>query len=250
MEPSPTISYEQADAHYALLQSLKAQGLFHPSGPHATTSNVQWFESNETLTPERADLHEEITDHVLNGTLGQYNRGEHIPSDLPAPPRQQDHPIAILLAGPPGSGKSTAKREVFGEIEGKPADPAITSGLPSSAFVLIDVDEIKTSLINQAREDGSLDTFIKPEQVKELENQGEVFSDLDFASLVHNESSIIGDNARREAIKQRCNIVFDQVCAHAPSTQDLVHLLAEEGYSVRVIELQATRELNRPGFCS
>lgn len=238
------MSYEQADAHYAILQSLKDQGLFDPSGPHATISNPQWFRASNRARFMRSLMHEEITRHILNGTLGQYNRGEHIPSDFPTPPRQVDHPIAILLAGPPGSGKSTAKREVFGEIEGKPADTSITSGLPPSDFVLIDVDEIKTSLINQARTDGSLDTFIKPEQVKELEHQGEIFSDLDFASLVHNESSLIGNNAKRQAIKQRCHIVFDQVCASSRQTQTLVNKLAEAGYSVRVVELQATRELS------
>lgn len=238
------MTYEQADTHYALLQSLKEEGFFNPSGQHATTSNPQWFDTEGSPTPERKKFHNEIQRHALNGTLAQFNQGQPIPASQPMPPRQLERPIAILLAGPPGSGKSTAKREVFGEIEGKPADPSITSGLSSSDFVLIDVDEIKTSLINQARADGSLDTFIKPEQVRTLESDGERFSDLDFASLVHAESAFIGDHIQQEAIAQRCNIVFDQVCAHAPSTHSLVDELAQAGYCVRVIELQATRELS------
>ena len=48
--------------------------------------------------------------------------------------------------------------------------------------MVIDADNIKTMLLEQASKDGSLDSFIKPASFKALEDFGVSFSPLEFAS--------------------------------------------------------------------
>ena len=100
------------------------------------------------------------------------------------------------------------------------------------------------ALIEQARRDGSLESWIKPQAVRDLEAAGEHFSSLDLASLVHEESSLIADEARHNAIAQRRNVVFDQVCSSPTKTAQLVDQLSAAGYKVSVVEIHATREFS------
>ncbi len=153
----------------------------------------------------------------------------------PAGWRTSGRSVAILLAGSPGSGKSTSLGEVFSR-----GDDEVAGGRPREVFTVIDADEVKGRLIEQARCDGSLESFIKPGVVRDLEAVGEVFSDLDLASLVHEESSMIAREARIRAVSERRDLVVDQVCSSPRKTAELV----ASGYRVSVVEINATREFS------
>ncbi|WP_196716717.1 zeta toxin family protein [Actinomyces trachealis] len=157
----------------------------------------------------------------------------------PAGWRTSGRSVAILLAGSPGSGKSTSLGEVFSR-----GDDEVTGGRPREAFTVIDADEVKGRLIEQARCDGSLESFIKPGVVRDLEAVGEVFSDLDLASLVHEESSMIARKVRIRAVSERRDLVVDQVCSSPRKTAELVDELVASGYRVSVVEINATREFS------
>jgi hypothetical protein len=144
-----------------------------------------------------------------------------------------------LLAGPPGSGKSTSLHTIFAS-----QDNQITNGLDRSDFVVIDADEIKSLLIDQARKDGTLDSFIKSEAIHQREAGGEIFSDLDFSSLVHAESSLIADNLTRLAIKNGYNVIIDQVGAKEVSVREYVNLLKDNGFSISAVKISASREFS------
>ncbi len=144
--------------------------------------------------------------------------------------------MAILLAGPPGSGKFSARRALF-----QAGDEQITGGLKDSDFVTIDADTIKEQLLEAAEQDGALQNFLTPPEAKALQAQGETFSKLDFASLVHEESSIITKRCQQAAIEQRRNLILDQVCSNSAKTSALVEKLATQGYSVRVVEIHAEK---------
>lgn len=224
---SETPSLEWIASHYSLLQELEPH-LRHDA-PTATVNNPEWFRFDSkgklVALQSRADLHNQIITEFFQG-------------HSPAPEGQT--PVAIVLAGPPGSGKSTSLHTLFNQ-----GDTHITGGLSRNDFVVIDADAIKTALIKQARADGSLDSFIKPAVVRQLEAQaGEVFSDLDLASLVHTESSLIARKVRSFAVRSGYNVIIDQVSAKKRPVTELFESLEAQGYSARVVEIDASRSFS------
>lgn len=71
---------------------------------------------------------------------------------------------AIVLAGPPGAGKSTAQHALIRQ----------TRTLPEH-WLVINADDFKDELLEQALADGSYDSYLMPEEVRELEAAGERF---------------------------------------------------------------------------
>lgn len=214
----------QAIGHYQHLQTIRDRGGLDPKGPNASISNRQWFKENGNRTRQRRELH----DRIAQETLGPQSSTSQV-----------NPPIAILLAGPPGSGKSSARRTLFDT-----GDERITGGLDSSDFVTIDADGIKEQLLDIAERDGSLQAFLMPPEARELQTQGEVFSKLDFASLVHEESSKLAKQCQRVAINERRNLILDQVCSNPEKTAALIDRLAEQGYRIRVVEIHAEKEFS------
>lgn len=217
-------SLNWVEDHYKLIQELYQTEL-STNAPTATINNPAWFKHTQgalIVTESRKDLHFCIYETLLAGYQ----------------PAQQT-PTAILLAGPPGSGKSTSLNTIFAS-----QDNQITNGLDRSDFVVIDADEIKSLLIDQARKDGTLESFIKSQAIHQREAGGEIFSDLDFSSLVHAESSLIADNLTKRAIQNNYNVIIDQVGAKEVSVRDSVNLLKDNGFSISVVKISASREFS------
>lgn len=221
---------EDAARHYAVLQALRDSPGGDPlaaDAPNATVNNPKWFrrfDGNSIALPGRARFQASLVASIASqGSMAE--RGSA--------------PVAIVLAGPPGAGKSTSFNDVFAR-----RDNAVTAGMDRSDFVVIDADEIKARLLDAARADGSLEAEIKPPVVRDLESRGEVFSSLDLSSLVHEESSMIAKMVRDDAISQRKHLVLDQVCSSMAKTAELVNRLDAAGCSVRVVEIHATREFS------
>lgn len=218
------LSREDALGHYEAVRDLKIY--LNPKGPNATINNPDWYVQTDSsldkleITGQRKGLRDSIKEKIF---------GDLKPS--------QGAPVGILLAGPPGAGKSTLLKKLF-EDENL-ANPNITGGLKLEDFVVIDADNIKTMLLEQASKDGSLDSFIKPASFKALEDFGVSFSPLEFASLVHEESSMIAKKIQKEAIAGGYNVIFDQVCSNPKKVEDLVEELSTEGYYVSVVEIHA-----------
>jgi AraC-like DNA-binding protein len=106
----------------------------------ATMNNPAWWVGGApTLT--RDLLHERLIDEARAA----------------APDVEQQH-RAIVLAGPPGAGKSTVLADVLEEHRGK--------------YLVIDADEFKRSLLRKAQADGSYDQWLMPDAIREREAQG------------------------------------------------------------------------------
>ncbi|MGA5647482.1 zeta toxin family protein [Microbacterium sp. NPDC088796] len=180
--------------------------------PTATTNNPAWWVGGEP-TLARDLLHERLIDEARAA----------------APDVEQQY-RAIVLAGPPGAGKSTVLADVLGEHRGK--------------YLVIDADEFKRSLLREAQQDGSYDTWLMPDAIREREAQGERFYPLELASLVHEESSYLAKSLRADAIAAGDNIVIDTVLSNEADALALGERLAAAGYDVRVIDVEVPYELS------
>lgn len=189
------------------------------SSAHASINNPAWFHDGEP-TPARSAFH----DQLIGDLRIQY-------------PNALREKRALVLAGPPGAGKSriTADRGRDGRIPNFDPD----------TFVSIDADHFKERLLTRALADGSYQDVIKPGFVKALEADGEVFSPLEMASLVHEESSMLAKQARRDLVDEGYNVVIDTVLSSESSARDVGALLSSHGYSVTVVDVEVPSELSK-----
>lgn len=143
-------------------------------------------------------------------------------------PTQRRH--AIVMAGPPGAGKSTLRtRELVDEVAG---------------HVLIDPDEIKRFLLRQADEDGSLKGFLKPAAVRELEAVGERFFPLELSALVHVEAVQIADVLRIEALERGYPVVIDGVLSQRSQAVAVGRQLEGAGYGIDAVAVDVPFEVS------
>lgn len=195
----------------------RAGGPLSPASEHATVNNRDWFtrEPNGSVQPRagRRLMHARLVDEYR----------AHFP-DVRAERK------AIILAGPPGAGKSTVLADVLG------AD--------RSAWLTIDADEFKRALLTEAIKDGSYDRAILPPEVRAAEAAGERFFPLELASLVHEESSFLATQLRDAAMRDGQNVVIDTVLSSPDKAVELGQRFAAAGYSVEVIDVEVPFELS------
>jgi predicted ABC-type ATPase len=189
----------------------KPGGALSTSSPYSTVHRSDWFKSSKTREFEarsgRRALHAQL--------LREQRTAEHDPGRARK---------AIVMAGPPGAGKSTLRRSILGDSE---AD-----------YLVIDADEFKVSLLRQALQDGTYESVLKPPQVKTLEDQGEPFFPMELAALVHEESSILATRLRDESIDEGRNIIIDTVLSSEPAALKLMRQLDQAGYRIEIIDVE------------
>lgn len=200
--------------HRELVRSLsRPGGALAPNSENASLNNPAWFRSPVEPRATRARLHAALIDDY---------RGRF--PDVAADRR------AIVLAGPPGAGKSTVLRSVLGD--------------DAPRWLVVDADEFKHALLRTAIEDGSYRDFIVPAAVRDLEEAGERFAPLELASLVHEESSLLAKQLRNAAIDDGLNVVVDTVLSGERAALETGERLARAGYDVRVVDVETTYEIS------
>ncbi len=140
---------------------------------------------------------------------------------------------AIVLAGPPGVGKSTAQDALIKETRMRPKQ-----------WLAINADDFKDDLLREAIQDGSYDSYLVPDEVRELEAAGEKFYPRKLASLVHNESSYLAKRATREAIGRGDNIIIDGTLSSEKNARMLLDALNAAGYDVMVADVETTQAVS------
>jgi len=194
--------------------------LSEPGGPlslgaaNATVRRPEWFSAPNRPRSARRRLHDSML-------------AEHR-ADTPGVAQERR---AIVLAGPPGAGKSSVLREVLGDDAQK--------------FLTVDPDEFKAKLLRQALEDGSYEAVLKPDEVRAQEATGERFFPMDLAALVHEESSLLASQARADAISRGDNVVIDGVLADPEKALELGRALEAHGYRVEVVDVEVPFEVSR-----
>jgi predicted kinase len=140
---------------------------------------------------------------------------------------------AIVLAGPPGAGKSRIRADILAR-----------RGETIDQWRVIDADDSKVRLLDAALIDGSYEQFIKPSEVKRLEARGETFYPLELAALVHKESGRLAYGMRLDAIRKGENVILDTVLSNPLSSQGLLADLVQGGYQVHVVEVEVTEAVS------
>lgn len=204
--------------HRDHLRRLSADGgPLREGGPNATTSNRDWFRrinGNLIVMPERAELHKKI--------LADY---------FDARPDVAKDKRALVLAGPPGAGKSTTLARIIPQEK-------------QSTWREVNADHFKEILLHQALRDGSYEGHLMPEEIRSLEQAGERFFPLELASLVHEESSMLAHAARTEAIARGENLIVDTVLSSPHGARVLGAELSDAGYKVDVVDVETTFEIS------
>lgn len=209
---------EVIEQHRQSVSDLSAPGkALARDSANVTVRNPAWFTEVEpgtwVATAERQQLHDRLKNEFLA-----------------AVPEIRSDRRALILAGPPGAGKST----LLGQV--------LESNL--AHYIVIDSDEFKEALLRVAQDDGSYESWIKPQTVKDLENQGEEFFPMDLATLVHEESSILAAQLRSDCIELGFNLVVDKVLSSLKPAQELVRELDAARYSVQIIEAYVPLEVS------
>lgn len=211
-------SEDQAAAHRATLERLSADG-----GPlttqsrTATVQNPEWFNVRRgEPRQERRRLHNEILARFIE-THSEVRRDRK----------------AIVLAGPPGVGKSTAQAALIQ-----------ASGTQLEHWLPINADDFKDELLQQARQDESYDNYLVPEEVHALEAAGEKFYPRELAALVHTESSILAKKARDEALKSGMNVIIDGTLGNEKQAKILLDRFQAEEYDVLVADVETTLDIS------
>jgi chloramphenicol 3-O-phosphotransferase len=146
---------------------------------------------------------------------------------------------AIVLAGPPGAGKSTAQSALIVETRTQPEH-----------WMAINPDDFKDELLLRALADGSYDSYMVPDEVRELEAAGERFYPRELAALVHNESSILAKKAIRDAISRGDNIIIDGTLSGEKNARAQLDALEAAGYDVKIADVETTQTVSETRILS
>lgn len=208
---------DRVEEHRTVLRDLTgAGGAINAESNYASQHNPEWFDQ-ETGRP-LADRDREQREIIREFRA----KSPNVPRD-----RQ-----AILLAGPPGAGKTTAQDELFA-----------STGTTEDDWRILNADDFKDRLFKRALDDGSYDSRLTPPEVSAAEAGGEKVWPRERAALVHEESSAIMKRARDQSMRQGENIIIDGTLGNADAGEKLVKRLEEQGYSVRIALVDGPRDV-------
>jgi DNA polymerase III delta prime subunit len=213
------ITSEDVVGHRNHLAAFSVDGeVLSETSAYATTRNPEWFSPQGKVRSGRRQLHAAILERSRTAS-------DHVPTERKA----------IVLAGPPGVGKSTTLDEVLGRRGGLEGDRA--------NWRVLNSDDFKDDLLLAAIADGSYEAVIKPPAVRGLEDAGEKFYPRELAALVHEESAMLARKATDQAVRAGQNVVIDGTLARESKAHALAEKLGAAGYEVDVVDVEAPREI-------
>ncbi|MDI9979492.1 zeta toxin family protein [Rhodococcus sp. IEGM 1307] len=180
--------------------------------PHATINDRRYFrriDGEPVPTRPRLRLHERIlADWRASRTQVRRDR------------------VSILMAGPPGAGKSTAQAHLVG---GR-----------AQGWRHLDADEFKLRLLATADADGSLQQLL-PEELRARPGQPSRFYPNELSALVHIESNLLLETAVAQSLSLGENVIIDGTMAWKPWATELVTYLEREHYTIHIADVEASR---------
>lgn len=141
---------------------------------------------------------------------------------------RSDGRTAVISAGPPGAGKSTALRQLIPDLD---------------EFRIIDADIIKDHIIKQALADGIYDHLLNAASLAD----GHGVAPRELSGLVHGESVALAERIRTRCVQLKENVVIEGTLTWDKLGPNIFRELADneylniEVYGVDVDEVTAHR---------
>lgn len=205
----------QVSEHAEALRAVMMDPMMAPDSELATFSRPQNWRTarGQALpTPERRLL----VQAAIEARLAEF-------------PELQQQRKAIVLAGPPGAGKGYVSGHFLEDV---------------TSYVQCDPDEFKSAIVRHELMVDGLES-LKTDLVRSYEAAGHVFAPLEFASLVHDESSVINSRLQAALLREGSNLIFDTVLGSQAKAEALGETLAQAGYTFEVVSVQTTAEISR-----
>ncbi len=199
------------DARKKLLEQLGAPG--GPLAADTSSSTVHiasWFRDGIRPSAERRAAHREIR------TAFRAQR-----------PNVKRDRRAIVLAGPPGAGKSSARAKLIADL-----------GSSEQDWRDLNADDFKDHLLLRAQRDGTLDHELAPPGT-------EVLSPRERASLVHEESSLLMKQERDRSVLRGENVILDGTLANERKAFETLRMLQENGYAVDLVVVDGPKAVTQ-----
>lgn len=196
-----------------LIQQLsKPGGPLSTASPHASTANPIWWQDGAP-TPERRRLHRRLIEDVLKSN-----------------PNLEHNRQAIVLAGPPGAGKSSIITTQFAARE--------------RSSIAVDPDYFKHEILRDAIESGQYESFLVPPEIRALLDEGEKIWPLELASLVHDESSYLAHRTRKILLDEGADLIVDTVLSSRESARNLENQIQKHDYTVEIVNVEVPLEVS------
>lgn len=160
-----------------------------PLGSDSPITSDKVFKSGKKWEPERREIHKKIV--------------RDIQQEFASIPKGKK---ALILAGEPGSGKSTVVNGIGG-FEGN--------------YVVVDTDDIRDKLLTSLKEKGLLPVVEHP--------LAHDITPRELSSLFHEEASHIAKRVETWALNTGRNILLDKTLASA-SSQNAIREIKQRGY--------------------
>jgi predicted kinase len=197
------------DARRRLIDRLsESGGPLSDGSPYSTHLNPAWFNQGMQVRAARAAVHAELR-REFQGRRPNVRCGHR----------------ALVLAGPPGAGKSSVCRHLLADL-----------GTSVEDWRDLNADDFKDQLLLQASRDGSLGRELAPVGTETL-------TPRERASLVHEESSMLMKQEQRRAINRGENIMLDGTLGNEPRAELTLKRLAEHGYSVTLVVVDGPKSV-------
>ncbi|RVW04424.1 hypothetical protein EF834_04895 [Rhodococcus spongiicola] len=211
---------EEIESRQELLAALSEPGgPLQADSPHATIRNPRYYQKDQKVggaavpLPERRALHLEIRAAW---------RAEY--------PNVRTEQSSVLLAGPPGAGKSSIIRNsIFAD-----RDP--------SHWRLLDADVFKDALLSAEVEAGTWQEMLPPEY-RTVPPEKPLFHPNELSALVRHESTDLFEQVFYEAIDNGDNLILDGTLAWKEWAVDLVSGLNESGYRIQIVDVEAPQDV-------
>lgn len=180
------------------------------NGERATIQLSRYFLGNGTPTIERDRLWDQIEERYLARQAGVEREGR----------------AALLTAGAPGAGKSTAVQQL---------------GLVDDGWRRLDADIVKDDLVQELVAAGDADDVLAVQLV-----DGRPVMPRELAGLVHAESVLILDRIRDRCLRAGENVVIEGTLVWEPTGRELLDDLTTRAYrEVSIVDVEVRREVAR-----